>query len=164
MTGKNKWYVVGGLGLLAVLVFFFVSRSNTNAAAGTTGGTANTGMDPATQAALESALQAQAGSGYTSAGIQGQTGPTGAKGPTGARGKPGKPGKPGKGKPGPKGPPGKPGKPGKSQFYTVKPGQSLSSIASQFHISGGWEQLYHMNRGVVGSNPNVIHPGQRLKI
>lgn len=162
MTGKKKWYVIGGLGLLAVLVFFFVSRSNANAPGGTTGGTANTGMDPATQAALESALQAQAGSGYTSAGIQGQTGPTGATGPKGPKGAPGKPGKPGK--------PGHPknvpplGGTGKHQYYNVKAGQSLSSIASQFNVKGGWHQLYSMNRGVVGSNPNVIHPGQRLRV
>lgn len=161
LTGKKKWYVVGGLGLLAVLVFFFVSRSNANSAGGTTGSTANTGMDPSTQAALESALQAQAGSGYTSAGIQGQTGPTGATGPKGPKGAPGKPGKPGK--PGhPKNVP--PTGTGKHQYYNVKAGQSLSSIASQFNIKGGWHQLYSMNRSVVGSNPNVIHPGQRLKV
>jgi LysM repeat protein len=160
MTGKKKWYVVGGLGLLAVLVFFFVSRSNTNAAGGTTT-TSGSGMDPATQAALESALQQQAGAGYTSAGVQGQTGPagpTGPKGPKGNRGKPGKPGVPGK--PGLVPPTGT----GKHQYYNVKSGQSLSSIASQFGIKGGWQQLYSMNRGVVGSNPNVIHPGQRLKV
>lgn len=157
LTGKKKWYVVGGLGLLAVLVFFFVSRSNTNAAGGTTT-TGGATMDPATQAALESALQAQAGSGYTSAGIQGQTGPAGPTGPKGPKGAPGKPGTPGKtGKPGSMGT-------GKHQYYNVKAGNTLSGIAAQFGIKGGWQQLYSMNRGVVGSNPNVIHPGQRLKV
>lgn len=158
MTGKKKWYVIGGLGLLAVLVFFFVSRSNTNASGGTTT-TSGTSLDPATQAALESALQAQAGSGYAGAGTTGPQGPAGATGP---RGPTGKPGKPGVGKPGPQGPPGK--GTGRQQYYNVKAGQSLSSIANQFGIKGGWQQLYSMNRGVVGSNPNVIHPGQRLKI
>jgi LysM repeat protein len=159
LTGKNKWYVVGGLGLLAVLVFFFVSRSNANAP-GTTATTSGSTLDPSTQAALESALQAQAGSGYAGAGATGPAGPAGPKGATGAKGPKGAPGKTGS-----------PGKPknvpptsGKSEFYTVKPGQSLSSIANQFNIKGGWHQLYAMNRSVVGSNPNVIHPGQRLKI
>jgi len=46
----------------------------------------------------------------------------------------------------------------------VKAGDSLSKIASQFHISGGWQTLYAQNRSVVGSNPNMIHPGQRIKI
>lgn len=160
MTGKKKWYVIGGLGLLAVLVFFFVSRSNTNAAGGTTT-TSGTSLDPATQAALESALQGQAGS----QDIQGPAGATGATGPAGAKGATGKTGKTGKtGGTGKTGSPGKPVSAGKSEFYTVKPGNTLSGIASQFGIKGGWQQLYSMNRGVVGSNPNVIHPGQRLKI
>jgi|SRR5215831_1238841 len=161
LTGKNKWYVIGGLGVLAVLVFFFVSRSNANAPAGS-GGTATTSLDPATQAALQSALQAQAGSGYSGAGSTGATGPAGATGPPGPRGRRGKPGKPGTGgHPGPRGPR---GRPGHTQFYHVRPNDSLSSIAGQFGIKGGWHQLYAMNRSVIGSNPNVIHPGQRLRI
>jgi nucleoid-associated protein YgaU len=159
LTGKNKWYVVGGLGLLAVLVFFFVSRSNANAPGGTTT-TSGTSLDPATQAALESALQGQAGS----QDIQGPPGAAGPRGATGPRGKPGKPGKPAKPAPKPPHKPTVPPRSGKSEFYIVKPGQSLSGIASQFGIKGGWQQLYSMNRSVVGSNPNVIHPGQRLKI
>jgi LysM repeat protein len=160
LTGKNKWYVVGGLGLLAVLVFFFVSRSNANAT-GTTATTSGSSLDPATQAALESALQAQGSSGFGGSTVTGPAGPAGPKGATGPKGPKGAPGKSGKpGKPGAK----PPHTPNKHQFYIVKPGQSLSSIASQFHIQGGWHQLYSMNRGVVGSNPNVIHPGQRLRI
>jgi nucleoid-associated protein YgaU len=159
LTGKNKWYVVGGLGILAVLVFFFVSRSNANAG-GTTGGTATTSLDPATQAALQSALQAQAGSGYSGSGATGATGPAGATGPPGPRGKRGPQGK--QGPPPPKRPP--PHHRSTGSFYIVKPRDTLSSIAAQQGIKGGWHQLYSMNRSVVGSNPNVIHPGQRLRV
>lgn len=161
LTGKNKWYVVGGLGLLAVLVFFFVSRSNSNAGATTT--TGGTGLDPSTQAALQGALQGQGASGGFP-GIAGDTGPAGPRGATGKRGKQGKPGKPGKRTlmhP-PHTPPHK--RAGHTTFYTVRPGDTLSKIAAQHNVSGGWSALYHHNRGVVGSNPNAIHPGQRLRI
>lgn len=162
MTGKKKWYVIGGLGILAVLVFFFVSRSNQNAT-GTTTTTSGSGLDPSTQAALESALQAQAAGGYAGAGTTGATGPAGAQGPQGPQGPPGKRGK--RGKPGDKGGfVGPPQPKRKTSYYIVKPRDTLSSIASQHHIRGGWQQLYSMNRSVVGSNPNVIHPGQRLKV
>lgn len=163
LTGKNKWYVIGGLGIIAVLVFYFVSRSKANTSATGTGTTTGTSLDPSTQAALQSALQGQAGS----AGFSGLQGPAGPAGPAGARGKPGKPGKPGKtGKPGPKVNPGGPnhGGTGKNQFYNVKSGDTLSGIAQKFNYGGGWQALYHANRGVIGSNPNVIHPGQRLKV
>ena len=161
LTGKNKWYVIGGLGILAVLVFFFVSRSNANAAGGTTSTTTG-GLDPSTQAALDSALQEQAAN---AAQYQAATGPQGPAGPAGPAGPQGKTGKTGK-----TGPPAKKttkvnaGGTNKGQYYNVKPGDTLSSIASKFNYKGGWEALYHANRGVVGSNPNVIHPGQRLKV
>jgi LysM repeat protein len=169
MTGKNKWYVVGALGLIAVLVFVFVGRSKANASGGTTGASTTT-MDPATQAALQSALQAQSAAGYSyqaATGPAGVAGPTGPAGPTGATGKTGPIGP--KGSTGSGGKPGTPGKPAPkpastAHFYTVKSGDSLSKIASQFHISGGWQSLYATNRSAVGSNPNLIHPGLRLKI
>jgi nucleoid-associated protein YgaU len=164
MTGKYKWWVVGGLGLIAVLVFFFVSRSNASTSA-PAGGVSTTAMDPATQAALQSALQGQSAAGYA---YQAATGPQGVQGPAGPAGPAGPKGPAGTaGKPGPKGPAAKlpkaSGHP-QTQFYTVRAGDSLSKIASQFKVSGGWQHLYSMNRGAVGSNPNLIHPGLRLKI
>lgn len=164
LTGKYKWYVVGGLGLIAVLVFVFVRKSNANATSDTGGGV-TTAMDPSTQAALQSALQGQGAAGYA---YQAATGPQGVPGPTGPAGAVGKTGPTGKtgaaGKPAPKPAP-KPAGTGTNQrTYVVKSGDSLSKIASQFHISGGWQKLYSTNRGVVGSNPNLIHPGLRLKI
>jgi nucleoid-associated protein YgaU len=172
ITGKYKWYVVGGLGLIAVLVFVFVRRSNANASGGTTGG-ATTAMDPATQAALQSALQGQAAAGYAyqastgPQGVPGPAGPAGPPGPSGATGPTGKPppiAKPQPMKPAPKPTPKPPPTGSNTRYYTVKAGDSLSKIASQFHVSGGWQTLYASNRNAVGSNPNLIHPGLRLKI
>jgi LysM repeat protein len=164
MTGKNKWYVVAGLGLIAVLVFIFVGKSKSNASGGTASTTGTTAMDPATQAALESALQGQGAAGYAyqaatgPQGVPGPVGPAGPIGPAGAKGPAGS-----TGATGPKAPPTASGQK-QSQFYVVKAGDTLSKIASQFHVSGGWQSLYSMNRGVVGSNPNLIHPGLRLKV
>ena len=45
--------------------------------------------------------------------------------------------------------------------YTVQPGDSLSKIAS--HWNTNWKQIWDANRDTV-SNPNLIHPGQVLKI
>lgn len=165
LTGKYKWYVVGALGLIAVLVFVFVRKSNANASADTGGGV-TTALDPATQAALESSLQAQTAAGYAyqaatgPQGVPGPTGPAGPAGPTGKTGPAGKPGTPGK--PAPKPAP-KPKTGTNQRTYVVKSGDSLSKIAAQFGIRD-WHTLYAANRGVVGSNPNMIHPGLRLKI
>ncbi|MCF3964812.1 transglycosylase SLT domain-containing protein [Streptomyces fuscigenes] len=48
--------------------------------------------------------------------------------------------------------------------YTVVPGDSLSKIASDHKLRGGWERLYHTNREAVGSNPSLIHPGLKLDL
>ena len=45
--------------------------------------------------------------------------------------------------------------------YTVQLGDTLTTIATTHGT--GWEQLYAMNRGTL-SNPNLILPGQTLKI
>lgn len=42
--------------------------------------------------------------------------------------------------------------------YTVKSGDTLSKIAAQYGIT--WQQLYDANRQTIGSNPNLIYPGQ----
>jgi nucleoid-associated protein YgaU len=167
MTGKYKWYVIGGLGVVAVLVFVFVRKSNANASGTTTAGAANTALDPATQAALQSALQGQSAAGYA---YQAATGPPGTQGPPGPPGPQGKQGTPGPPPPPPKPPPKKPPPkpkpppPKGASYYTVKAGDTLSGIASRVGYSGGWQALYQANRSVVGSNPNMIHPGQRLQI
>ncbi|RBM08999.1 LysM peptidoglycan-binding domain-containing M23 family metallopeptidase [Streptomyces sp. PT12] len=47
--------------------------------------------------------------------------------------------------------------------YTVVSGDSLSKIARAQGLPG-WEELYDGNRGVVGEDPNLIRPGQKLVI
>ncbi|MFI5721627.1 transglycosylase family protein [Streptomyces cyaneofuscatus] len=54
--------------------------------------------------------------------------------------------------------------PGKRDAYTVATGDSLSGIADAQRVSGGWQQLYAANRTVVGDDPDLIFPGQRLSL
>ncbi|AKL68859.1 MULTISPECIES: transglycosylase family protein [Streptomyces] len=48
--------------------------------------------------------------------------------------------------------------------YVVAPGDSLSAIATEQHVEGGWQALYETNRATIGGNPNLILPGQRLTL
>jgi murein DD-endopeptidase MepM/ murein hydrolase activator NlpD len=48
--------------------------------------------------------------------------------------------------------------------YTVAGGDTLSGIAQSERVSGGWQRLYQSNRQVIGSDPDVIRPGQRLLV
>ncbi|WP_426404688.1 transglycosylase family protein [Streptomyces sp. R-07] len=50
------------------------------------------------------------------------------------------------------------------EMYTVTPGDSLSKIAVEEHVRGGWQRLYETNRRVVGDDPDLILPGQRLTL
>ncbi|MDQ1006861.1 murein DD-endopeptidase MepM/ murein hydrolase activator NlpD [Streptomyces sp. V4I23] len=52
--------------------------------------------------------------------------------------------------------------PTQREGYTVAPGDSLSRIAQQERVRGGWQRLYAQNRAVVGDDPDLIFPGQRL--
>ncbi|MFC8224876.1 peptidoglycan DD-metalloendopeptidase family protein [Streptomyces sp. NPDC057287] len=54
--------------------------------------------------------------------------------------------------------------PGKREGYTVARGDSLSGIASAERVQGGWQRLYAANRVVVGTDPDLILPGQRLTL
>ncbi|WP_329305941.1 transglycosylase family protein [Streptomyces sp. NBC_01260] len=53
--------------------------------------------------------------------------------------------------------------PGKRDSYTVASGDSLSGIAADRDL-GGWQRLYSANRKVVGDDPDLIFPGQRLSL
>lgn len=45
--------------------------------------------------------------------------------------------------------------------YTVKSGDSLWKIAQKNLGSGSrWQEIYDLNKSVIGSNPNLIYPGQ----
>lgn len=47
--------------------------------------------------------------------------------------------------------------PKKRKIVTVRRGDTLSHIAGTH-----WRAVYNLNRGIIGANPNRIHPGQRL--
>lgn len=48
--------------------------------------------------------------------------------------------------------------------YTVQSGDSLSAIAKrEYGDAGAWRVIYEANRDQI-SNPDLIHPGQELKI
>ena len=46
--------------------------------------------------------------------------------------------------------------------YIIKKGDSLSKIAPQFGVK--WQEIYQANKGIIGANPNLIRPGQKLII
>lgn len=46
--------------------------------------------------------------------------------------------------------------------YTVRPGDDLYRIALDHHVPGGWQALYRANAHTIGSDPNLIRPGERL--
>ncbi|MFF2650293.1 M23 family metallopeptidase [Streptomyces sp. NPDC058045] len=48
--------------------------------------------------------------------------------------------------------------------YTVQAGDCLARIAKAQQVDGGWRQLYRDNRGAIGSDPSLIHPGLRLTL
>ncbi|MER7722723.1 transglycosylase family protein [Streptomyces sp. NPDC096323] len=54
--------------------------------------------------------------------------------------------------------------PGKRDSYTVARGDSLSGIAADRRLEAGWQRLYSANRKVVGDDPDLIFPGQRLSL
>jgi LysM repeat protein len=44
----------------------------------------------------------------------------------------------------------------------VRSGDSLSGIAARYHIE--WPGLFEANRAVIGGNPNLLVPGEHLKV
>ncbi|MFF7245239.1 transglycosylase family protein [Embleya sp. NPDC008237] len=48
--------------------------------------------------------------------------------------------------------------------YSVVKGDTLSKIAADKDIAGGWHKLYADNRSVIGGNPNLIKVGQKLSL
>ncbi|MFJ9010178.1 transglycosylase family protein [Streptomyces canus] len=53
---------------------------------------------------------------------------------------------------------------GSAEMYTVVRGDSLSRIADAQKVRGGWRGLYAANRRTIGADPDLILPGQRLKV
>lgn len=53
---------------------------------------------------------------------------------------------------------------GQDQTYTVVAGDSLSKIAKRYYGDANqWRRIHEANRDQI-TNPDLIHPGQRLKI
>jgi nucleoid-associated protein YgaU len=53
---------------------------------------------------------------------------------------------------------------GQGQTYTVVAGDSLSKIAKRYYGDPDqWRRIHEANRDQI-TNPDLIHPGQRLKI
>ncbi len=50
---------------------------------------------------------------------------------------------------------------GGANTYTVEAGDNLSKIGAKYGIT--WKAIYDANRDII-SNPDLIHPGQELKI
>ncbi|MDH6514956.1 murein DD-endopeptidase MepM/ murein hydrolase activator NlpD [Streptomyces sp. SAI-124] len=53
---------------------------------------------------------------------------------------------------------------GSAEMYTVVRGDSLSGIADAHKVRGGWRGLYSANRQTIGADPDLILPGQRLRL
>jgi LysM repeat protein len=51
------------------------------------------------------------------------------------------------------------------QEYTVQSGDTLWGIAQRaYNDPEDWDTIYDANKGIIGNNPNLIYPGQRLQI
>ena len=49
--------------------------------------------------------------------------------------------------------------------YTIKSGDTLSDIAQeQLGDANRWNEIYKMNKDVIGDDPDMIHPGKKLKL
>lgn len=53
---------------------------------------------------------------------------------------------------------------GSSTEVTVRTGDSLSEIATDYRVPGGWPALYEANRAEIGGNPDLIQPGEQLAL
>ncbi|MGQ4423519.1 resuscitation-promoting factor protein RpfD [Streptomyces violaceoruber] len=53
---------------------------------------------------------------------------------------------------------------GNARMYTVVTCDTLSGIADTHEVRGGWQRLYEANRSAIGSDPDLILPGQRLSL
>ena len=52
----------------------------------------------------------------------------------------------------------------KQTRYEVVGGDTLSSIAESHRVEDGWQGLYSRNRSTVGGDPDLILPGQELRL
>lgn len=50
----------------------------------------------------------------------------------------------------------------KETYYIVKKGDNLSKIAKKYNTT--WQKIYNDNKNIIGNNPNLIYPNQKLII
>ena len=53
---------------------------------------------------------------------------------------------------------------GPAATWSVRPGDTLSAIATALGVPGGWQALYTLNRQAIGPNPDLIRPGTTLTL
>lgn len=167
--GKNKYWVIGGAVLVLGILFVAVrsanksSNASSNDAQDAASTAAQNGINPSTGYLYGSPADIAAQGGSESSGtipvsVSGTvtvTGTTPTPTPLPAKNPPTKvSGKPIISK--------KPAPKPVAPTYTVKAGDNLSKIAAKYHTT--WQHLYSLNKHAIGSNPNLIHPGLRLKI
>ena len=51
----------------------------------------------------------------------------------------------------------------RGKAITVQRGDTLSELAAQHHVRGGWQRLYASNRGSI-ADPNLIYVGQVIRL
>ena len=55
--------------------------------------------------------------------------------------------------------------PGGIQTYTIRTGDSLSTVAETYYGDPTlWRTIYNFNRDKIGENPNAIQAGMALKV
>lgn len=47
-------------------------------------------------------------------------------------------------------------------YYTIQPGDNLSKIAKKYGTT--WQNIYELNKNIIGNNPSLIYSGLQLKI
>src|SRR6185437_5911453 len=48
--------------------------------------------------------------------------------------------------------------------WTVRPGDTLSAVAADLGVPGGWPALYAANQGAIGPDPDLISAGTVLTV
>jgi len=50
------------------------------------------------------------------------------------------------------------------RYYEVRPGDTLSGISAHlYHNASYWPRLYEPNKRIIGNDPNLIYPGQKIE-
>ncbi|MES5822556.1 transglycosylase family protein [Streptomyces sp. RG80] len=52
----------------------------------------------------------------------------------------------------------------KGRMHTVKPGDTLSAIAREYGVPGGWQALYLANKDMIGRDPGRLNVGTMLAL